>query len=45
LEVGLNITKVPTFIFYKKGKEVGKIVETLKTSLEQYMLGIRSENN
>lgn len=33
-EEGLNIFRVPTFIFYKEGKEVGRIVETPTTSFE-----------
>ena len=33
-----NIERVPTFIFYKKDKEVGKIIETPKKSLEKDML-------
>jgi len=34
-EKGLNIHKVPTFIFYKDGKEVNRIVESPQTTLEQ----------
>ncbi|MBN2638324.1 MAG: thioredoxin family protein [Bacteroidales bacterium] len=30
----LNITRVPTFIVYYKGKEIGRITESPKTSLE-----------
>lgn len=33
-EKGLNIFRVPTFIFYKEGKEIGRIVETPTTSFE-----------
>ncbi|HFB99611.1 MAG TPA: tetratricopeptide repeat protein [Phaeodactylibacter sp.] len=33
-EKGLNIHRVPTFIFYKNGKEIGRIVEDPMTSLE-----------
>lgn len=33
-EIGLNIFRVPTFIFYKEGKEIGRIVETPTTSFE-----------
>ncbi|NAS31713.1 thiol reductase thioredoxin [Flavobacteriaceae bacterium R38] len=33
-EEGLNIIKVPTFIFYKNGKEVNRIVESPVISLE-----------
>lgn len=31
----LNIELVPTFIFYKDGKELGRIVETPKQTLEE----------
>lgn len=41
-EKGLNITNVPTFIFYKNGKEVNRIVESPVVSLEQDMLDIIS---
>lgn len=41
-EKGLNITNVPTFIFYKNGKEVNRIVESPVVSLEQDMLDIVS---
>ncbi len=34
-EKGLNIIKVPTFIFYKQGKEVNRIVESPIESLEK----------
>lgn len=33
-EKGLNIHRVPTFIFYKEGKEIGRIVESPITSME-----------
>ncbi len=36
----LKIKRVPTFIFYKKEKEIGRIVETPKVSLESDMLKI-----
>ncbi|WP_298474903.1 thioredoxin family protein [uncultured Maribacter sp.] len=39
-EKGLNITKVPTFIFYKDGKEVNRIVESPVKSLEKDILSI-----
>ena len=42
LEKGMNITHVPTFIFYKNGKEVNRIVETPAISLENDMLKIIS---
>lgn len=32
-----NIEKVPTFIFYKNGREIGRIIETPKTTLENDM--------
>lgn len=44
-EKGLNITNVPTFIFYKNGKEANRIVESPKESLEQDMLNIITKNN
>lgn len=38
---GLNIQRVPTFILYdKKGKELGRIVEHPKTTLEGDLLAI-----
>ena len=39
---GLNIERVPTFIFYKEGIEVGRIVETPEQNLEEDMLNILS---
>ena len=39
-EWGLNIIKVPTFIFYKNGKEVNRIVESPVGSLEQDIVKI-----
>lgn len=39
-EVGLNIEFVPTFIFYRNGVEIGRIVEFPKASLEMDMAGI-----
>lgn len=44
-EKGLNIIKVPTFIFYKKGKEVNRIVESTLESLEKDMMAILFKNN
>lgn len=41
-EAGLNISNVPTFIFYEKGVEINRIVEVPKVSLEQDMLDILS---
>jgi hypothetical protein len=37
---GLNILKVPTFIVYRKGKEVGRIIETPATTMENDFLEI-----
>jgi len=42
LQEGLNILRVPTFIFYKKGEEIGRYVEYAKESLEKDMLKIVS---
>lgn len=42
LEKGLNIIRVPTFIFYKKGKEIGRYVEYPRESLEKDILTIVS---
>lgn len=42
LQQGLNIIRVPTFIFYKNGKEIGRYVEYARTSLEKDMLAILS---
>ncbi|MBK5212863.1 MAG: thioredoxin family protein [Flavobacteriaceae bacterium] len=41
-EKGKNITNVPTLIFYKDGKELGRIVEYPIESLEKDMLAILS---
>ena len=41
-EKGLNIKNVPTFILYKDGKEVNRIVESPVISLEQDILDILS---
>ncbi|WP_340202979.1 thioredoxin family protein [Ascidiimonas sp. W6] len=41
-EEGLDITNVPTFIFYKNGKEVNRIVEYPIKSLEKDMITILS---
>lgn len=42
-EKGLNIHRVPTFIFYKEGKEIGRIVESpmtdMETDIAQILLG------
>lgn len=42
LQEGLDIKRVPTFIFYKKGKEIGRYVEYARESLEKDMLAILS---
>ncbi|MBI9039689.1 MAG: thioredoxin family protein [Bacteroidales bacterium] len=42
-EVEINkfeIERVPTFIFFKDGNEIGRIIETPKTTLEKDMLKI-----
>ncbi len=41
---GLNIHRVPTLIFYKDGKEVNRIVESPRKTLEEDMLAILSKN-
>ena len=42
LQEGLNIIRVPTFIFYKKGEEIGRFVEYPRESVETDMLKIVS---
>ncbi|MEZ4840383.1 MAG: thioredoxin family protein [Flavobacteriaceae bacterium] len=42
LEEGLNVFRVPTFIFYKNGKEIGRYVEYPRETLEKDMLAILS---
>lgn len=42
LEVGLDIERVPTFIFYKEEKEIGRFVEYPRESVEADMLKIVS---
>lgn len=37
---GLNIERVPTFIFYREGKELGRIVEYPQESLDKDMVKI-----
>jgi thiol-disulfide isomerase/thioredoxin len=39
-EEGLDITNVPTFIFYRNGKELNRIVELPREDLESDMLKI-----
>lgn len=41
-EKGLNIERTPTFIFFKDGAEIGRIVETPRDSLENDILKIVS---
>ncbi|MEO9570609.1 MAG: thioredoxin family protein [Polaribacter sp.] len=43
LQEGLNIKRVPTFIFYKDGKEIGRYVEYARKTLEKDILKIVSE--
>ena len=35
-----NIERVPTFIFYRKDKEIGRIIESPEVSLEEDFWGI-----
>lgn len=42
LQEGFDIDRVPTFIFYKDNKEIGRIVEYPKESMEADMLTIIS---
>lgn len=42
LQKGLNIKRVPTFIFYRDGKEIGRYVEYARESLEKDILKIVS---
>ena len=43
-EKGLNIVKVPTFIFYNQGKEVNRIIEFPVVSFEKDIQAILSGN-
>lgn len=43
LQEGLDIIRVPTFIFYNNGKEVGRFVEYPRESLEKDILKILTE--
>lgn len=43
LQKGLHIKRVPTFIFYKKGKEIGRFVEYPVESIEKDFLKILQE--
>lgn len=42
LQEGLQILRVPTFIFYREGKEIGRYVEYARESLEKDILKIVS---
>ena len=44
-EAGKNIIRVPTFIFYENGKEMGRIIESPVLSLEKDMLKILRKEN
>lgn len=44
-EAGLNIHRVPTFIFYKNGKEVNRIVEHPVETFEKDILNILTSND
>jgi len=39
-----NILKVPTFIIYRKGREIGRIIETPYDTLEKDLLMFFSDN-
>ena len=40
LEEGMDIQRTPTFVFFKRGEEIGRIVETPRESLESDLLKI-----
>ena len=42
--INYNIQKVPTFIIYSKGREIGRIVESPYTTLEKDLLIFFSDN-
>ncbi|SHH03264.1 thioredoxin family protein [Winogradskyella jejuensis] len=44
-EAGLNIVRVPTFIFFKNGKEVNRIIERPIETLEKDILKIITSND
>ncbi|MBT8244359.1 MAG: thiol reductase thioredoxin [Winogradskyella sp.] len=44
-EAGLNIVRVPTFIFFKDGKEVNRIIERPIETLEKDILKIIRDND
>ncbi len=37
---GIKFTRIPTFIFYRNGSEIGRIVESTEKSLEEDLLKI-----
>ena len=39
-----KIDRVPTFIFFKRGKEIGRVVESPHNSLEEDMLSILADS-
>ncbi len=43
-EKGMSILRVPTFIFYEEGKEIGRIVESPVVSFEQDIVNILNKN-
>ncbi|TXD52658.1 MULTISPECIES: thioredoxin family protein [unclassified Polaribacter] len=43
LQEGFNLIRVPTFIFYKNGKEVGRYVEYPRETIEKDILKIVTE--
>ena len=43
LQKDLNIFRVPTFIFYKKGEEIGRYVEYPRVTLEKDILAILTD--
>lgn len=42
--INYNIQKVPTFIIYRKGREVGRIIETPYATLEKDLLMFFNDN-
>ena len=40
LQKGYNIIRIPTFVFYKNGKEIGRFVEYSRETLERDILKI-----
>lgn len=42
--INYNIQKVPTFIIYRKGREIGRIIETPFSTLEKDLLMFFSDN-